>query len=292
MNREKTEKRRFGLRRLDKIVLGIIAAMVVATIALAIMQRFGLSLINSSITLYLPVIALLALVAWAAFALIRRIKRRGVMFLVGGLTGLVFMLVLVLGLTYLNFVCYTALPHAYKTIADPSGARQLVVLWRFDDDAEHYEQTIDARKAARLALYPDSEPGLTTDDLCVAFDAYPKALGIFYRSNADVEGKVYLAYTGNVAPMTTIESAAAETAAPAATEAPAAEAEPDEAPAEAVGAEPAATEAAGAAGPTVVNTPHGTMMLEWLDDGNTAHFYVQDAGVAEGGECTVRLGTK
>ena len=37
------------------------------------------------------------------------------------------------------------------------------------------------------------------------------------------------------------------------------------------------------------NEPIGTMMLEWLEDDTVAHFYVENAGVAEGGECTVRF---
>ena len=34
---------------------------------------------------------------------------------------------------------------------------------------------------------------------------------------------------------------------------------------------------------------HGTLMVDWLDDEATAHFYAENPGVAEGGECTVRF---
>ena len=59
--------------------------------------------------------------------------------------------------------------------------------------------------------------------------------------------------------------------------------------AETGGAAEAATDDAEAAAAQVIELPQGTMMLEWLDDGATAHFYVDDPGVGEGGECTVRF---
>ena len=262
------------LRRSDKIILGIIAAMVVVTIVLNILQRFGLALVNTSLMLFIPILALVVLAGWGAFALIRRIRSRVARISAGIIAAMLLFAVVALGFTYLSFVAYTVMPHQYRVLSDSSGGHRMVVLWRFDTDAEHSQQTLEARKAARLEAYPDSSPETITDDVCVAFDAYPLASRWFYRSNADVEGKVYLAYTGNIVPKDTLGSAE-----PPAAEAPASDGAADAAPAE---SEPAEAE--------VIETPHGTMMLEWLDDGTTAHFYVQDPGVAEGGECTVRFG--
>ena len=261
-----------ALRRSDKIVLGVIAAMVAATVILNVLSRCGLTLINEPVMLFLPIVALLALIGWGAFALIRRIKSRGVKIAVGGFAVLAMLVLVTLGFTYLSFVTYTAMPHAYKTLTDPDGKHPLVVMWQFDSDAERNETSVADRKAARLEAYPDSDPETLADDVTVAFTAYPKALlGLFYRSNADVEGKVFLAYTGNIAAMNVVEPAAEE--APAETEAT-----------EATGAEPEAE-----AEPQVIQTPHGTMMMEWLEDNTVAHFYVKDPGTAEGGECTVRF---
>lgn len=265
-------------RRSDKIILGVIAALVLVTIVLNVMDRLGLRLANGALMFYLPVAALLALVGWGAYALIRRLKSTAVKALVGGLVVLALMLVVTVGFTYLSLVTYTALPHVYKTLADPSGQHKLAVVWQFDSDVERNETSIAARKAARLEAYPDSDPETLADDVTVAFEAYPSALfGLFYRSNADVEGRVFLAYTKNVAPMNSLEVPA--------------EAQATEAPAEAGQAEEAVgAQATGApAEPVLIDTPHGTLMLEWLDDNRTAHFYVQDPGVAEGGECTVRF---
>lgn len=265
-----------ALRRSDKIVLGVIAAMVAATVILNVLSRCGLTLINEPVMLFLPIVALLALIGWGAFALIRRIKSRGVKIAVGGFAVLAMLVLVTLGFTYLSFVTYTAMPHAYKTLTDPDGKHPLVVMWQFDSDAERNETSVADRKAARLEAYPDSDPETLADDVTVAFTAYPKALlGLFYRSNADVEGKVFLAYTGNIAAMNVIEPAAPEDGAES-TETPAET--------EATGAEPEAE-----AEPQVIQTPHGTMMMEWLEDNTVAHFYVKDPGTAEGGECTVRF---
>lgn len=255
MKPSKTKGLLSSFRTSDKIILGVIAAVVLATAVLSVLERCGLSLINAPVTLFLPVFALFALVGWGAYALIRRIHGRVTKIVAGGAVAMLLLVVLMLGFTYLSFVTYTAMPHHYKTVNDPDGGHRLAIMWRFDSDAERNEASVEARKAARLESYPDSDPDTIADDVSVAFEAYPQVLGLFYRANAAVEGKVYLAYTGNIVPLNTVEGAEDE----------------------------------GAENAQVIETPHGTMMLEWLDDNATAHFYVQDPGVAEGGECTVRF---
>lgn len=250
-----------NLRTSDKIILGVVAAMLVATIALNILERCGLSLLNAPVMLFLPILALFALVGWGVYALIRRIRNNVAKIAAGGVGVLVLFGALILVFAYLSFVAYTAMPHHYRTVTDPNGGHRLAIIWRFDSDPERNEASVNERIAARLEAYPDSDPETVADDVTVAFEAYPQVLGLFYRTNADVEGQVFLAYTGNIAPLSVIESAEAE--------------------------EPAEGEAAEEA--QVIETPHGTMMMEWLDDNTTAHFYVQDPGVAEGGECTVRF---
>ena len=280
------------LSTLDKIVLGVIALLAVVTVILNILDGAGLKLSNASLMLYLPIVALVALVVWGGTALIRRINGKVTKIVVGSCAVMVLMIALMVGFTYLSLVTYTALPHAYKTLSDPSGKHTLLVLWQFDADSQRNEESIQQRKDARRALYPETTEETIADDVTVAFEAYPTVLGgLFYRSNADAEGRVYLAYTGNVAPMNSLESAlptpapteaAATTAAPAETEAPVETAAPAETAAAAATAEAAPVE--------LIDTPHGTMMLEWLDDDTTAHFYVKDPGTAEGGEYTLRLG--
>ena len=242
------------MRTSDKVLLGVVTVLLVLTIVLNILQGFGLSLINQPVMLFVPVLALFVLVAWGFYALVRRISSRGVRLTVGIVAAMLAMLVMIVGYTYLSFLTYTVMPHKYSTLTDADGGHRMVVLWQFDMDSEHSEASIAQRKAARLEAYPDSGEDTRGDDFIVTFQAYPQVAGLFYRSKADVQGKVYLAYTGNVGQMDYIE------------------------PAEGSDAEP-----------VVIKTPHGTMMLEWLDDNSTAHFYVKDPGVAEGGECTVKF---
>ncbi len=241
------------LRKVDRIVLGVVAVMLLATVVLNILQAAGLTLINQPLMLYLPIVALVVLAAWGVYALIRRIKNRIVRVAVGAVTAMLIMLMVTVGFAYLSFVTFTVMPHQYRTMTDPDGGHRIVVLWQFDSDAERNETSIAQRKAARLEAYPDSSEDTLADDITVAFQAYPR-VGWFYRSKADVQGKVYLCYTGNITARDAIE------------------------PPEGSDAEP-----------LTIETPHGTMMLEWLDDNAAAHFYVTDPGVAEGGECTLRF---
>ena len=177
--------RRFSLsamRMSDKIILGALATLVVVLIALSIMQRCGLSLINGALMMYLPFVALFLLIGWGVYALVRRLKNRvaKIVWVFTGLASLVFFVV----------------PQRYAVVKSPSGARELVVLRVFDSDQDR----VSARQAARLAANPDSPEALRPGDLCQIYSAFPRALGVFYRSNADVEGELRLAYSDPASP--------------------------------------------------------------------------------------------
>ena len=244
---KEAEKRRFELRHTDKIILGIIAVMVVAIVVLNILQRCGQTLINGALMLFLPTLMLFVLVGWIGYVLIRHIPGRTARIVVGSIGGVVLVIALLLVFTYVSFFASFSVPREYATLRSPSGEHTLVVLRALDSD----EERIDQRVAARLAADPEGSEEVTAEDWGYVYKAYPLGLlGMFYKSNANVEGEVYLSY---------------REAAPAAAEEGQSE---DEAP---------------------DTAPIGVMMLEWLDDESTAHFFVQDPGVAEGGECYVRF---
>ena len=138
-------------QRSDKIILGLITAMVLLTIILNIMDNAGLKLVNGALMFYLPVLSLVALVSWGVYALLRRMKSRLGKVALGSIAVLVLMMVVMVGFAYLSFVSYTALPHAFQTLESPSGKHKVVLLWRFDTDEERNETSIQARKEARLA---------------------------------------------------------------------------------------------------------------------------------------------
>ena len=273
MKSTKSEGRRFEFGPSDKILLGIAAVLLVAVIALNIMERCGLSLINGVMMLHLPVLLVIVLLGWGVYALVRRIKRSGVKIVVGGVLALVLVLVLMLSTTYINYIApYSGIPQRFGTVQPASGGRRLVVFWRFDQEDSHTEE----RRLARMEEYPDDDPKTNATDVCVAFDAYPEVLGWFYRSNADVEGKVFLSYLGGAVALD--EEALAEAQAKSSEQAENAEQ---------VGEEGQSEEAAKVE--DIHLLPHGTLMVDWLDENQTAHFFVKDPGPGEGGECTVKF---
>ena len=244
-NVEKTEKKRFSLNTPDKALLAVVALLILIIVVLGILQRLGLSLVNGTMMLQLPVLTVVVLISWGGYALVRRIKNRTAKIVVGSVAVLVLVLAMTLISSYISFIAALTVPQRYATLQSPSGAHRVVVLRSLDGTDERLE----ARRTARLAADPDGDPEFVLQDYGYVYKAWPKAWGPFYRSNADVQGEVFMAYE-----------------APAA---PAAEGEGGEA------AEPAAQPA------------HGTLMVDWQDDESAVRFYVKDPGVAEGGECTL-----
>ena len=236
-------KKRLNLRQSDKVILCVLCVLIVLLIALNILQRCGLTLVNGLPTLYLPLAALAVLIGWGGYALVRRIRHRGVRIAVGTVLLLALLVVGLLAFTYIGFIAAITQPQRYTVVQSPSGAHTLVVMRTLESEDARMQQRADAR----LSLNPNDDPGITAQDWGYEYRAYPMALrGLFYRSDADVEGEVHLAYR---------ESGDAQ-----------------------------AEEGDGDTG-----LPHGTLMVEWLDDEATAHFFVQDPGVAEGGDCYVRF---
>lgn len=240
MKAEKTGRRRWSPGMPDKVFMGALGALIVLIVVLSILQRCGLTPVKGEIMLYLPLLAMFVLVGWGVYALVRRIKNRTVRLLVGGGVAMVLVLVLVIGFTYISYMGFYVIPQRYTALTSPSGAHKLLVMRTFDTD----EERVQARKAARLEANPDDGEEERIEDWGYLYRAYPPALGLFYRSNANVEGEVCLAINDY----------------------------------------PAATEAAEAEKPA-----HGTLMVEWLDDEATAHLFVADPGVADGGDCYVRF---
>lgn len=249
MNEENTERRRFTLGTPDKVMLGIVLALVVLTIALLILQRCGLMPVNGAILLYLPLLTLFVLVGWGGSALIRRIKNRTVRLLVGGGLGLALVLVVLLVYTYVTYLSFYLIPQKYTVLSSPSGARRVVVLRTFDTDEDRAKE----RRAARLANAPEGAPEESIEDWGYLYKAYPRVLGMFYRNNANVEGEVRLNIDESTIARQTGQA-------------------PD------AGGEDEASK-----------TTHGTLMVEWLEDESVVHFFADNPGITEGGDCYLRF---
>ncbi len=253
MRTDRTGKERLPMRTPTKILLVVEGVLIVALLALGVLQRCGIMPVYGAIILYLPLAALFALLGWGVYALVRRIGNRTAKILVGGGLVLVLMLLLLLSFSYIAYLSFFATPQRYSTLAAPSGDRKLVVLRAFDTDEARTEE----RKAARLAADPDGDDEVAVEDWGYIYKAYPRVLGAFYRINADVEGEVYL----GAEDLLSAQKATSE----------------------------AASEAAPGDDTRADGSSHGTLMVEWLEDDTVAHFFVENPGPAEGGDCYVRF---
>ena len=195
MNGE-SAKRRLQLRNSDKVILGIVAVMAVVTVALNILQRFGLSLINGAVMVYLPCVAVAVLMGWGLYLLTRLIRNSTVRRVVTVVLVVLMFLLLTVVLSYVGFLASVTMPQQYRAIASPGG-KVLVVLRALDPD----DGRISQRHEARLEADPQGDPELTVDDWGYRYAAYPRTLGLFYRSDADVEGEVYMGYSSDAAMM-------------------------------------------------------------------------------------------
>ena len=221
MKGENTEKRRFSLQKVDKIILIVLAAIALILIVLSIMSRCGISLIAGELYLYGPFAMMFILLGWGAYAIFRLLKKKILRIVVGTLLAMVIFMVGTVGFTYLSFVSNVSIPQKFSEVVSPSGAHKLVVLRGLDPD----EARIEHRKEARLAADPDGNPEIEVNDWGYKFYVYPKTLGFFYRADAQVEGEVYIGYASE-----------------------------------------------------------GKLMVEWLNDEKTAHFFVEDPDIADGGD--------
>ena len=197
-------EKKFKLRKSDRAVLIILIALAVVIAALSILQRAaGLAPVHGSLVLYLPAAAVLLLIGWGLYMLVRRVRKDVLRRVLVGLLVAALLLVVMLGFSYLNFVSSFSIPQKYSRLASPSGAHRLVLLRGWDLDEDH----IETRKAARLAAAPDPDaapdagsesdadtepnagPETVFEDYGYVYKAYPEALGgLFYRIDADVEG--------------------------------------------------------------------------------------------------------
>ena len=124
-------------------------------------------------------------------SLVRRIRKNGVRLAVTLGVSLVGFLVVVLAFSFVGYMASVNLPQRYASLTSPDGGHRLVVLrsYEFPDD-EHIALRQDARREAE----PEVEADLVAEDWGFAYAAYPRALNIFYRADADVQGEVHLGY--------------------------------------------------------------------------------------------------
>ena len=190
MNTAGEEKKKLRLSRSTVAVLCVIGALAVFSVALSMLYRSGIALINGSLLLFLPFFIAYALMAWGAFKLYKRVQRRAARIAVLAGLGSVMFILLVLGFSYLSLMGSVTLPSQTGLVRSPDGSRTLVVLRQLDAD----EERMELRRAARLAEDPEGDPELTYADYGYLYAAYPRVAHFFYDVRVEAEGELHMGY--------------------------------------------------------------------------------------------------
>lgn len=190
MKENNGRERRPLFRRSDRVIMIVLAAMILLSVVLYILEHAGLALIRGEIYMFLPMAMVLTALSWGAYAVVRRIQRKTLKTVVGAVFVLAIVVIMLFGLTYGSFVASLTLPQKFGTVTSPSGSRTLVVMRALDSD----EERIGVRRSARLEADPDGDPEQIAEDWGYLYAAYPKALGVFYRTDANAEGEISIGY--------------------------------------------------------------------------------------------------
>lgn len=187
---DKKNTRRPQLARGDKIVLWVLIALVVVTLALSGLNALDLRLTTGGLYLILPVMTLLLLLGWGMSALWRRMKQGVARKAVGAVLVLVMALVLMVAMTFTSVFSSMNIPSRYAVMADDNGHR-LVVMRGIDPN----EARMNARHEARLSANPEGSTEMTVEDFGFTYTAYaPAVMGLFYRPSTLLDGEVHIGY--------------------------------------------------------------------------------------------------
>ena len=222
MSEEMKFGKRFRMNTVDKIILTVVIVLMVVMAVLSIMSRAGYMLIEGGLYIFGAFGGLALVLGWGGYALVRVFKKRTTRMLMGILLAVVMFILVTIGSAFIAMFTTVTIPSEFDTVVN--GERQVVILKGYDVD----EERLNIRYQERAAANPDIETEPGVEDYGFCYYAYPKAFGIFYRTNADTEGEVY-----------------------------------------------------------VNQNSEATLMIEWTDE-NTAHLFIENPGIAEGGDWYLR----
>lgn len=194
---------RSRLSTFSKVMIALIAVDILVVMIFTILDGFGLHLLIPEIISVGSALVIVLFLVWVGVGVYNRIRSeraRRVYRVIGLSLGMgisMFLLVVAAQLTMY------AMPHAYGTIESPLG--QKVVILRLNDVGAGTEQDFAAtlaRMNARVA-HLGGEELADANDAVEQLESYPeeayghvyialpRKLGIFYTSNAQIEGEIY-----------------------------------------------------------------------------------------------------
>lgn len=186
----------------------VLLVLMVALIALSIIETMGYPLIYTHVTLLGTGVLVLVLLVWAAVAIFRRFSSRMSRIIAGTVLGLVVAFVGMMGLTYLLTYAQLAMLQPYATISSPAGEK-VAIMYTVDtgfvdeESLRAAEARMDARKAQLDAEAAAAGEVVTetTDETGVVdypseaygfvYAAYPRVMGLFIDATADSQGLIY-----------------------------------------------------------------------------------------------------
>ena len=186
MSEEKKSKARLRLSTVDKVILIVLTVLMLLMAVVSIMNRFGYTLINGSLYIFAAFAGLDILLGWGGYALVRRFKNRTTRLMIGTLVSVVIFLLSVISVTFISMFSAVSIPVEFDTIVN--GDKKVVILKGYDVD----EERMKLRLNERAKQNPDAEVVESAEDYGYCYYAYPKALGFFYRVDAETEGEVYM----------------------------------------------------------------------------------------------------
>lgn len=192
---ENSEKRRFRPGTVDKIVLLVLLVLMVLLIVLGIMNNNGITLISAGLYLYGMFAGIAILVGWGAYTVFRLFRGKNARLVVGTLLAVVYFLAVMVCGSFISVLVGYSVPQKFDTVV--SGDHQVVILRGIDMDEERMQQ----RMETRLAADPEGSSEPMPEDFGYSYYAFPQTMGVFYRSDAHVEGEIHIGYASQASLM-------------------------------------------------------------------------------------------
>lgn len=198
---EKKEKK--PLSTLSKVMLILIGILSLVMITITFIDMAGYHLIVPEINPIGCIAMILLLLIWGAILLYQRIRSSWVKKVAIAAFALLIMMLSTFALTLTTQYTAILLPHKFGTIVSPAGQKVVIMNTMdtgigSDEEFAAMQARMDARMEALNAAAPEDTAettevteGYPYSAYGYVYSAFPSQLGIFYRTDVDVEGLIY-----------------------------------------------------------------------------------------------------
>ena len=175
----------------DRVALIVMILLLVVTLLINLLNALGLTLVEGALYIFLPLVLALVALGWGSSLIVRRITRPTLRRVVAVVLVLALLGLAGIGMQIAAIASGMNYPMVYAVMTAPDNIHRLIVMRGLDID----EQRAYARRDARLAADPDSDPEVTIDDWGYIYTAYALGpLDLFYKPKTLIEGRVRIGY--------------------------------------------------------------------------------------------------